>query len=260
MSAVRSRYECSWLREVGLRLHALDFGNQATLLGAGLLASLLPLIILLSAFASERVDDDLALRLGLNPQAATIVSHLFRTSTPSVNAATVLSLVFVFAGTVAVASSLRQTYEKTFGADHQARAALRPLLWVGALCGVVAVESLVGRAARLLPLGSIAAAVASLAIFTPFFWWTMHFLLSGRVPWRRLVYPAGVTGALLAGVGLFSEAFFSSWVIADDQTYGAIGAVFSILTWLVMIGAALIVGPVAGAVWQQRTSRRRDEG
>src|SRR5438067_952174 len=80
VSAVRSWFERSWLGEVGVRLRALDFGNQATLLGAGLLASLLPLIILLSAFASERVDDDLALRLGLNQQAAAIVSHLFRAS------------------------------------------------------------------------------------------------------------------------------------------------------------------------------------
>lgn len=46
---------------------------------------------------------------------------------------------------------------------------------------------------------------------------------------------------------------------AGETTYGAIGAVFSILTWLVMIGAALIVGPVAGAVWQQRAARPEDE-
>ena len=58
------------------RLVALDFTNQAILLGAGLLISLLPFLIFISAFADERIDDDLALHLGLDHHAAQIVSHL----------------------------------------------------------------------------------------------------------------------------------------------------------------------------------------
>ena len=41
--------------------------HQAMLFGAGLLVSLLPFVILLSAFASQRVNDDISLRLGLSP-------------------------------------------------------------------------------------------------------------------------------------------------------------------------------------------------
>jgi hypothetical protein len=77
-SALRRRVERSWLWTVAARLRDLDVANQATLLGAGPLASLLPFLILLSAFAKERVDDDIALRLGLDHRAAAIVSHLFR--------------------------------------------------------------------------------------------------------------------------------------------------------------------------------------
>jgi len=46
------------------RLKALDFARQAVLFGSGLLVSLLPFVILLSAFASQRVDDDISQRLG----------------------------------------------------------------------------------------------------------------------------------------------------------------------------------------------------
>jgi len=79
VTAIRRRYAGSMLQDLGRRLSALDFVNQATLVGAGLLASLIPLLILLSAFANQRVDDDIALRLGLNHRVARIVSHLCST-------------------------------------------------------------------------------------------------------------------------------------------------------------------------------------
>jgi hypothetical protein len=61
-----------------VRLKALDFADQAMLFGGGLLVSLLPFVILLSAFASQRVDDDIS--LGLDRRAAGIVDHLFTSS------------------------------------------------------------------------------------------------------------------------------------------------------------------------------------
>jgi hypothetical protein len=76
------RYETSFVHGV-IWLVALDFTNQAILLGAGLLISLLPFLIFISAFADERIDDDLALHLGLDHHAAQIVSHLFSQGAPS---------------------------------------------------------------------------------------------------------------------------------------------------------------------------------
>jgi hypothetical protein len=109
----------------------------------GLQVSLLPFIILLSAFASARVDDDIALRLGLNQHASGIVSHLFTSSPAVLNAATLTSLLFVAAGTFAVAGSLQQIYEKAFRQDHRGmRDLYRPPVWVAAACAVVAFESL----------------------------------------------------------------------------------------------------------------------
>src|SRR6478736_2043828 len=82
----RARYETSFVHGVTSRLVALDFTNQAILLGAGLLISLLPFLIFISAFADERIDDDLALHLGLDHHAAQIVSHLFSQGGVSFNA------------------------------------------------------------------------------------------------------------------------------------------------------------------------------
>jgi membrane protein len=225
------------------------------LLGAGLLASVIPLLVLVSAFASQRVDDDLALRLGLDHRAADIVANLFSSAPASLNVGTITSLLFVGAGTLAVASSLQQIYEKVFHQEPRGMQLPRLLIWIAVFCGVVAFESVVGRPARNVSGGRVLAELVTFGIFAPFFWWTMHFLLAGRVRWRSLLPAAVATGVFYVGLGIFSEFYFSSTIISDSRTYGSIGAVLGILTWLIAIGVVIILGAVAGAVWQERRSR-----
>ena len=105
----RDRFEGSLAQSFLQRLKALDVASQAMLFGAGSLVSLLPFVILLSAFASQRVDDDISLRLGLDRQAAGIVDHLFTSAPATLSVATATSLVFLIAGMLAVASSLQGT-------------------------------------------------------------------------------------------------------------------------------------------------------
>src|SRR4029077_5375616 len=110
----RRRFEGSFLQRLFRRLESVHFADQAILLGAGLLVSVLPFLILLSAFADERIDDDITLHLGLDHRAAGIVSHLFNQASPAFNFATVTALLFAVGGSLAVVSSLQQIYEKVF--------------------------------------------------------------------------------------------------------------------------------------------------
>jgi membrane protein len=85
-----------------------------------------------------------------------------------------------------------------------------------------------------------------------FFGWTVHFLLAGRVHWRRLVRPAILTALLWIGLELFSAAYFSTAIISDSSLYGTIGVVFSLMIWFIAIGAVIALGAVAGETWNQR--------
>lgn len=258
LAAVQDRFDGSLAQDIVTELRALGFSNQATLFGAGLLASLLPFLILLSALASARVDDVIVLRLGLNRKAALVVTHLFVSSRVALSAATVISVVFIVSGTVAVASSLQQIYEKAFHLSHRGgRSLLRLPIWIIALCLILALETLGARAVRNLPGGVGLVAILTFVIMTPFFWWTIHFLLAGRIAWRRLLPPAVATGILFGGFGIFSRFYFSRTIITNNKLYGAIGAVFSIMTWLIIIGAMIMIGAVAGAVWEDRRRRQR---
>jgi membrane protein len=252
LAAARDRFEGSLAQSFLVRLKALDFADQAMLFGGGLLVSLLPFVILLSAFASQRVDDDISLRLGLDRRAAGIVDHLFTSSPATLNAATATSLIFLIAGMLAVASSLQQIYEKVFRQDHRGIRDLgRLLTWIVVLCGAMVAESL-GERPVSAAAGGWLAPLVTVAIMTPFFWWTMHFLLAGRVAWRTLLPSAIITGVSYGGLGVFSKFYFSGTIISDSKTYGTIGAIFGLMTWFIAIGALIILGAVAGAVWEDR--------
>ncbi len=45
---------------------------------------------------------------------------------------------------------------------------------------------------------------------------------------------------------------FSSTIISDFNKDGPIGDVFALLTWLIAIGVVIILGAVAGIVWDER--------
>jgi membrane protein len=253
LASVRDWFEGSLAHSFLMRLKALDFASQAMLFGAGLLVSLLPLVILLSAFAGRRVGDYISLRLGLDRRAAGIVDGLFTSSPAVLTAATATSLVFLIAGMVAVASSLQQIYEKVFGQEHRGmRDLYRLLAWIVMLCVVVVAQSLAGRPVSGAAADGWLAPLVTAAIMMLFFWWTMHFLLAGRVRWRRLLPSAIATGVFFGGFSVFSRLYFSGTIISDSKTYGTIGAIFAIMTWFIAIGAVIILGAVAGTVWADR--------
>ena len=111
---LQARYEGSVAQELINALGDVDFGDRIIIFGASLLLSVLPLIIVLSAFASHRIQDDIARHLGLSRTGARVVEGLFRASVTSFNLAILISLLLSFAGTVAVARSVQVIYERAF--------------------------------------------------------------------------------------------------------------------------------------------------
>jgi len=237
------------------RLGAADFVQTVTIFGAVLLMSALPFVIIVSSLANHRIDIDLSRHLGLNRQGADLVGQLFVTSPTHPVADIVIPLIIAVAGTLAVANSLQVIYERTFGQEQRGwRDILRYLTWVGVLFGVLVAESVISPPVRA-SLGPVGGGFVTYAGVAAFFWWTMYFLLARRVPARILVRPALLTALLWIGLDLFSSVYFSSEIISDSRLYGKIGAVFSLLTWFIAIGAVIVLGTALGATWEERKGR-----
>jgi hypothetical protein len=71
-AAWRARYEGSFAQGLVRGLGGVDFGDRIIIFGACLLLSVLPLIIVLSAYAGHRIQDDIARHLGLSEPFLTL--------------------------------------------------------------------------------------------------------------------------------------------------------------------------------------------
>jgi membrane protein len=258
--AARGRYDGSSAQIFLRQLGALDFVRTSILFGSALLISVLPFVILISSLANRRIDADLSRHIGLNPQGALIVSQLFRSSRSHSAAAIVTALIFATAGTMAVAGSLQLIYEQVFSQQHRGwKDAHRFAAWVGVLFCVLVAESVISKPVRA-TVGPVGGGLVTYAGVSAFFWWTMYFLLAGRVRWRRLLRPAILTGVFWMGLELLSAAYFSSAIVSDSRLYGTIGVVFSFMVWFIAIGAVIVLGTVAGATWNVRKGRSKAAG
>jgi membrane protein len=250
----RARYEGSFAQDFFKGLAAVDFGDRIIIFGACLLLSVLPLIIVLSAYAGHRIEDDITQHLGLSTQGDHVIEGLFHASVTGFDLAVFVSLVLSLAGTIAVARSVELIYERAFDQPPLARSQgwLRCLVWVLLVAGVVIGDAAVGKSLRDGPAGPAVISVVEFVGFSLFFWWTIHFLLAGRETWRAVLPAALATSAFWLGLGVFAAFYFSSSIVSDSKTYGPIGVTFTLVTWFVAMGAVLTLGAVLGAVWHKR--------
>jgi membrane protein len=254
----RGRYEGSFAQDFVKGLGVVDFGDRILIFGACLLLSVLPLIIVLSAYASHRIEDDIATHLGLSAQGNRIVEGLFKASNTTFSLAVLIGLLLSLAGTIAVARSVEVIYERAFEQPPLGRGQgwLRCTLWVLVITAVVIGDTAVGKTLRDAPAGPLVLGVVEVVGFFLFFWWSIHFLLGGKESWRR-VRPAAVATALFwIGLGVFAAFYFSTTIVDDSKTYGTIGVTFTLVTWFIAMGAVLTLGAVFGAVWEKRRSGR----
>ena len=82
-----------------------------------------------------------------------------------------------------------------------------------------------------------------------FIWFSIR-LLGGGLGWRRLLPTAVFTTIGLLGLGGFSMIFFSSSIVSNDKSYGSIGVVFIILSWLIGVGVVVMGAAVMGAWYE----------
>jgi uncharacterized BrkB/YihY/UPF0761 family membrane protein len=88
----------------------------------------------------------------------------------------------------------------------------------------------------------------------------MRILLAGRISWRALFPAACATGVLYVAMQTVFSLFFSAMVISNEHTYGPIGTIFALLSYLIAIGVVVILGAVAGRAWYERSPGTSETG
>ncbi|MET9532601.1 ribonuclease BN [Streptomyces sp. NPDC006649] len=116
----------------------------------------------------------------------------------------------------------------------------RQVLWLAVLTSYLFVAATTARRQSLFD-----AALLSLSAVL-FFWWSQHLLLAGRVRWSALAPGAVATVLGIIGLRVFSALVFSPLIASSAVTYGPIGTLLVLQSWLVGVGVVVFGGCLVG--------------
>ncbi|MFK4148847.1 ribonuclease BN [Streptomyces sp. NPDC004065] len=232
-------------RELELMHRAMGFATLA-------LITLAPLLIVVAAadplhrggFALWLVDG-----MDLDARSATVLSEVFSPPREVVGSTSVWGGVLLAVFGVSFGASVQNGYERVWrlpaGPWHRI---WRQAVWLCALMAYLyaQVQTRTGLAGTYRTLMSVAVGVV-------FFWWSPHFLLGRQVRWRLLLPGALATMAGLAGLRAFSDLVFTPLIVKNAVSYGAIGTILVVESWLIGVGFVVYGGALVGHLFCDRT-------
>jgi membrane protein len=236
---------------------AVDFMNSAFIFSVLCVVCLFPVLVIISDATGHDVRKAIIVRMGLNSQAAADVDGLIGNGRGALAALTVIGAAFLVLCAIGIASTLQAWYERVYEVPPT-KGWQKPLifrvLWFATFVLYIYVQTQVGQ--RTGPAGGhVLDFVVAFIVAMLFWWWTVWVLLLGRMGWRTL-FPAALASAIcLTGLGVFSALLFSNSVISSEKSYGPIGVMSVLLSFLIGFGVCVHIGAVIGRMWNERQER-----
>ncbi|MES4908392.1 ribonuclease BN [Streptomyces sp. NPDC000395] len=218
--------------------------------------TLVPLLIVVAA--ADPVNRQgfaqwLAEGLGVSDGSRDEVRRLFAPPRQALETTTAFGLATLCVFGLRFGAAVQTGYEKVWelppGRWHTV---WRHLVWLAVLIGYLLLSSHLGPGRRLWT-GIVGTVV--------FFWWSQRVLLGGRIGWGALLPGALATGAGLLGLRIFSRLVFSPLIASSAVSYGPVGTVLVVQSWLVGVGYVVFGGALLGRLlheeWVLMSNRRR---
>ena len=122
----------------------------------------------------------------------------------------------------------------------------RQAVWLAALIAYIYAAATVGTVTH----GGLAITVGRVAVAVvlgiAFFWWGLRFLVGGRVSYLAAMPGAVATMVFLGGLRVFSGLVFEPLIARNAVTYGALGTVLIVQSWLIGVGWVVYGGQLFG--------------
>lgn len=239
------------------RMLSVNILDAATRLAAQCFLTAVPLLFVFASFAPQGVQDQLVSSLravfGLTGASNTQLEQLYRSNSESLREVTgfVGSLMVLLSATAvsrAVQRLCHRAWEIPRGGTKVAP--WRWLVWIAVWPVVLVVQAPLrdGFGA-----GLWLGVPVTLACQTALWWWSQHLLMGGRVRWLPLLPGALLTAAAVTVLSVTARFYMPTALNRTLSEYGSLGPVFTMLSWLIVVCAAVCIGITMGAVLAQET-------
>lgn len=268
---VRSMREC--LRHVwrvlavrGLWRHGkqVELLHRAMGFAALALVTMAPLLIVVAAanpFNKRRFAWWVIDGMGLSGHSADAIQRLFSTPVRVLSATSAFSVLALAVFGLAFAASVQIGYEKVWGLSvgpwHKV---WRQAVWLAALTAYLYAEVQSGVVLQHYWWQTTTRLLLTLFFGILFFWWGQRLLLGSRVSWLALLPGAVATMLGLVGLRVFSFLVFAPLIVTNAITYGALGTVLVVQSWLIGVGFVVFGGALLGRHFHDRTVNKPHEG
>jgi membrane protein len=243
-----------WLRPVFVlrfvnRFQEIVGFDRSMALASSALAAVIPFSIIIGAILTDSGHKDTANRIidryNLTGGGADAVSHIFAPAGGESGGASIVGVLLLVISILSFSRAVQRLFEQTWELTPlSVRNTVNDLLWALVLAVYLTVTAwlyaFLGRGRF-----ALVASVATAPLTGAFLVWSGRVLTARRVPRRDFLPFGAVVAALTAVYSIGATAYAPRLFSSLASRYGAIGAVFAILTTLfgamtVIVGAAAL--------------------
>jgi membrane protein len=185
--------------------------------------------------------------MGLTGSSASGVVSLFAAPGRVVGTASVFSVLLAAVFGVTFAGSVQAGFERIWGLPAGPWHKIwRQAVWLIVLIAYIYAAATVGPLTHHASGETLSRVSAAVVLGLAFFWWGLRFLLGARVSYLAALPGAVATVAFLAGLRAFSALVFEPLIVTNAVSYGALGTVLIVQSWLIGVGWVLYGGQLFG--------------
>ncbi|KOU21256.1 hypothetical protein ADK52_24340 [Streptomyces sp. WM6372] len=237
------------------RMLSVDIFDSATRLAAQCFLTAVPLLFVFASFAPQAVREQLVASVravfGLNGAASEQLGDLFAGPHGDFqNAVGLVGALMVLVSATAVSRAMQRLCKRAWEIPRTgARIAVwRWLVWIAVWICLLAVQ---GPVRDGFGVGLWLGIPLTLVFQTLVWWWSQHLLLGGVVGWLALLPGAVITAVALTVLSITASFYMPIALNRALAEFGSSGSVFVLLSWLIVVCAAVAIGVTTGAVLAQ---------
>jgi membrane protein len=220
-----------------------------------------PLLVVVAA-ASAATHHGLAVwviyGMGLTGSSARAVVQLFSAPARVLGTTSFFSLLLLAVFGVTFAGSVQAGFERIWGLPAGPWHKIwRQAVWLIVFVAYIYAAATVGPETSHAPAETVSRVSVAVVLGIVFFWWGLRFLVGGRVSYLAAMPGAVVTVAFLTALRAFSALVFQPLIVENAVTYGALGTVLIVQSWLIGVGWVIYGGQLFGRWFHDAWLRAR---